>query len=80
MGLGNPPTPRSSAACGGAFSVDDEQARVKGHRAIGKTIAAITLGEAVGGGFGLMIGPMQGADNPFVYTTTGIAVGVQAPP
>ncbi|CAA9441595.1 MAG: hypothetical protein AVDCRST_MAG02-113 [uncultured Rubrobacteraceae bacterium] len=27
-----------------------------------------------------MIGLMRGADNPSVYTTTGIAVGVQAPP
>ena len=40
-----------------------------------KGIAAITIGALVGGVIGLAAGLVIGADNPFVYTGIGIALG-----
>ena len=42
---------------------------------LSRSVAAITTGAIVGGVIGLILGLVLGADNPFVYTGIGIAIG-----
>ncbi len=42
---------------------------------LSRSVAAITIGAIVGGVIGLVLGIVLGADNPFIYTGMGIAIG-----
>ena len=42
---------------------------------LSRSVAAITVGAIAGGVIGLILGLVLGAENPFVYTSIGIAIG-----